>query len=514
MIRRREFLSLSALMGGHLVLGRTLGGCNDSSNGAGAPLFLGGLTTNLAEEQRYAATLTGTVPRDLRGTLYRNGPGIFQRGGARIATLLDGDGMVIAWRFTDAGIEFQNRFVQTPRFTEETAAGTFLYDTWTTKRPGGGPPNAAEQAGVTVYNWQGKVYAFGESSPPWELAPNDLATLGQRTFGYSLAESSVCAHTKQLAESREWAMFGQSFATSKLQMLVLDSSGSVVERWSLPTTDFGPPTYIHDFFCTPTHLVVHLMPIVADGSVLGQGGVFRDTLKWTAGKAGRLVVFRRRDSAPPKFIELEGAWMWHSANAYERPRNELVLDWIGYDDPWHFLGDDAYFKIIMNGETRRTGAPGAFRRTVIDLVAGTQRTERHATLPWQEFPMVAPSRVGRSYRYAYHLFTPESGILWRAVAKLDVETGRTDVFDFGPGRWALEPTFAPRPNGTAEDDGWLLVETVNERGPAALEIFDARRVADGPVATATIRTHIPMHFHGHWAPRTAGSPSIGGWPRG
>ncbi|WP_394840366.1 carotenoid oxygenase family protein [Pendulispora rubella] len=148
----------------------------------------------------------------------------------------------------------------------------------------------------------------------------------------------------------------------------------------------------------------------------------------------------------------------------------------------------------MNGETRKTGAPGAFRRTVIDLVAGTQTTKRHATLPWQEFPMIAPSRVGRSYRHAYHLFTPESSILWRAVAKLDVETDRTDVFDFGP--WALGSRVDVRASSqwNRRNDGWLLVETVNNRGPAALEIFDARRVADGPVATATTRTHIPCTF--------------------
>ncbi|WP_394836628.1 carotenoid oxygenase family protein [Pendulispora rubella] len=120
------------MLGGCAVSGNGAGAPRDAGSGAGAPLFLGGLTANLAEEQRYAATLTRTMPRDLRGTLYRNGPGIFKRGAARIATLLDGDGMVIASRFTDAGIEFQNRFVQTPRFAEETAAGTFLYDTWTT----------------------------------------------------------------------------------------------------------------------------------------------------------------------------------------------------------------------------------------------------------------------------------------------------------------------------------------------------------------------------------------------
>ncbi len=36
----------------------------------------------------------GTIPKELRGTLLRNGPGLFEIGNKRIAQPFDGDGMV------------------------------------------------------------------------------------------------------------------------------------------------------------------------------------------------------------------------------------------------------------------------------------------------------------------------------------------------------------------------------------------------------------------------------------
>lgn len=49
----------------------------------------------------------------------------------------------------------------------------------------------------------------------------------------------------------------------------------------------------------------------------------------------------------------------------------------------------------MQGELLRTGAPGVLRRSVLDLSAGRLSTERHEDLDDQEFPAIAPDRVGR-----------------------------------------------------------------------------------------------------------------------
>jgi all-trans-8'-apo-beta-carotenal 15,15'-oxygenase len=70
-----------------------------------------GLTTSLAEEYDYYAKITGEIPRELRGTLYRNGPGIFERAGLRKRCILDGDGMIQAFNILDGRVHFQSKFV-------------------------------------------------------------------------------------------------------------------------------------------------------------------------------------------------------------------------------------------------------------------------------------------------------------------------------------------------------------------------------------------------------------------
>ena len=65
----------------------------------------------------------GTVPRELLGTLYRNGPGLLERDGQRVHHPFDGDGMITAIEFNAEGVSLTNRFVRTAGWQAEEAAG-------------------------------------------------------------------------------------------------------------------------------------------------------------------------------------------------------------------------------------------------------------------------------------------------------------------------------------------------------------------------------------------------------
>jgi len=65
-----------------------------------------GLITSIRKEYDYEAKVEGKIPPEIVGTLYRNGPGIFQRAGVRKRCILDGDGMVQAFRIFNGRVNF------------------------------------------------------------------------------------------------------------------------------------------------------------------------------------------------------------------------------------------------------------------------------------------------------------------------------------------------------------------------------------------------------------------------
>ena len=69
----------------------------------------------------------GAIPSELRGTLYRNGPGRLERGGQWVHHPFDGDGMVTAVRFGEEGARLSNRFVRTEGWLAEEKAGKPLF---------------------------------------------------------------------------------------------------------------------------------------------------------------------------------------------------------------------------------------------------------------------------------------------------------------------------------------------------------------------------------------------------
>ncbi|KAK9800351.1 hypothetical protein WJX73_008195 [Symbiochloris irregularis] len=79
----------------------------------------------------------GEVPAAIRGTLFRNGPGNFERGDQAYEHMLDGDGYICSFKFQDDGVSFHSRYVRTSELEMEEKAGQVLFrNTFGTQRRG------------------------------------------------------------------------------------------------------------------------------------------------------------------------------------------------------------------------------------------------------------------------------------------------------------------------------------------------------------------------------------------
>ncbi|KAJ9506138.1 hypothetical protein QJQ45_016522, partial [Haematococcus lacustris] len=88
-----------------------------------------GFSLSLFQEHGYwIDEVEGEIPAGLRGTLLRNGPGLFEVGGRSVPQPFDGDGMVCSVSFNGQGKAFfRNRYVRTPGFVAERRSGKQLF---------------------------------------------------------------------------------------------------------------------------------------------------------------------------------------------------------------------------------------------------------------------------------------------------------------------------------------------------------------------------------------------------
>ena len=264
---RRKVLKMTAAQTA-LVASASLTGAHLTTALAAKPLtdrrWLTALGTNLADGHDYWPYVEGTIPPALQGTLFRNGPGRFERDGFQKNNVLNGDGMIRALSIGPEGVRFRNKFVETPKYLEEEAAGRFNHATWTTRRPGGvlanvGGGGIETQAGVTIYNVGRKLLAIDELGLPFELDPHTLATKGTYQVGEPGKASDFKAHTKFDAATGEWLLCGTEYGPSmRLHIIVHAPGGALKSHVVVPTPR---QVYVHDFFATENYILFNLHPV-------------------------------------------------------------------------------------------------------------------------------------------------------------------------------------------------------------------------------------------------------------
>jgi all-trans-8'-apo-beta-carotenal 15,15'-oxygenase len=515
MLTRRKFLALgraSALM---LVLpGCRAGALPLPAYGFGEEdyrrLPVLGLATSLTEEHDYAAVVEGQIPSGLEGTLYRNGPGLFERAGYRKRCLLDGDGMVQAFRIQDGKVHFRNRFVRTEKFEKESAAGRYLFPTWSTQAPGGmlanlGGGTLPNQAGVSVVVRDGRLYAFDEFHPPYELDPETLETLGESSLGQPAGKSFFCAHSKRDLHNGDWIFFSLEFGIRpRLHLTVLGADGALRKH---QVHRLAKNVYMHDFFVSDRHILIHLHPVeIAAFPLLAGMSSITGALRWRPQQGSEVLIFEREGAEKPRRLEAESSWMWHSLNAFES-EGEIIADFVGYRNPDHFLGEDPALFAIMEGRRGDYQYPGELRRFVINLRDDTLRQESLGSGNY-DFPIVNPLHGCHRHRFGYFVGISPGNFFFDEIARVDTLTGRSESFRFGPGQFCTEPIFAPLPGHTydpaGEEPGWLLSEVYDGNSRRSfLAILRADNIAAGPVARAWLEHHVPLGFHGFWQPTPA-----------
>ncbi|MFC4591623.1 carotenoid oxygenase family protein [Sphaerisporangium corydalis] len=429
------------------------------------PTYLSGHLAPVPDEiGAVGLPVTGTLPAELTGRYFRNGPNPLP--GQDPGHWFAGPGMVHGIRLRDGRADwYRNRWVRTRAFTE---GAKFVGP--------GGFDRTAVSANTHVIHHADRILALVEVGLPYELTP-ELETVGPVDFGGRLT-TGMTAHPKQDPVTGELHFFGYGFTAPYLTYHRLSAQGELVESRAV---EVPGPTMVHDFAITENHVVWLDLPVVFDMDLAGSGGM---AFRWDDSYGARLGVMDRAGKVT--WFDIDPCYVFHVGNAREDASGRIVLDAVRYSrdsfaELWPRLGGVAGPPDAAGGAT--------LHRWVLDPASGMVKEEQ-ADDRDVEFPTFNEDRLGRSSTYLY-------AVTEGAVVKYDTETGASRFCDVGgrPG----EAVFVPAAGARSEDDGWLLSIVGDHAGEGSeLLVLDAGGLDF--VASVRLPRRVPAGFHGSWIP--------------
>jgi len=433
---------------------------------------------NLGREHGFEPLrVEGTLPANLRGTLYRNGPGLFGQFGRPYSHPFEGDGAVTAVRFEGGRASGASLVTNTVGLAEERAAGKMLYGLsapWPRKVANVLRGKQKNTANTSVMMWQDRLFALMEGAKPTELDPRTLEFLGERDLG--VIQGAFSAHPHRVAAHATTYNFGLEYGrVTKLHCYALPDAGEPRHLAAIP---LAGATMLHDFIATETHLVFFVSPIrVSIPRALLQVGDFAKLVAWKPEHGTEVICVNIADPSEIVRFTTEPFFQWHFANAFTRGK-ELVIDYARYPSY------DTFYEIggYSQGEDRHALSAGRYHRATVDLAAKTLRSEQLSDREC-EFPSVAPADKGREHALAFATFGQLT-----AIGSIDAR-GKISAHELPSHQRATEPLYV---------DGSLLA-LCHEHDRAFVAVYDVARIPDGPVAKVWIDHHVPITFHGTFA---------------
>ena len=439
--------------------------------------FLSGIHTPMADELTLTdLPVTGVIPAALDGRYLRIGPNPVAPNPAGYHWFV-GDGMVHGLRIENGrALWYRNRWIRS------TAVGAALHEP-----PAPGPRHGGfDTVNTNVVDVAGRTFALVEAgSYPVELSET-LEEQAYNPFDATLAGSFTAHPHLDPRTGEHHAICYEGKDPEAIRHVVIDAAGKVVREEPIAVAH-GPS--VHDCAITERYVVILDLPVTFSMKALIGGHSF--PYRWNPDHRARVGLLPRNGKGTDTiWCDVDPAYVFHVANAYDTPDGRVVLDVC------------AYHTMFADSPRGPDAVSRGFERWTVDPVARHVSTRTIDPGP-QEFPRTDERRFGQPYRYAFTLaFSGDPGEQVVGATRLyrhDLEAGTRQVHDFGAGRYPGEFVFVPASAEAAEGEGWLVGLVIDAPAEQTdLVILDAQAFEAAPVASVRIPHRVPPGFHGNW----------------
>lgn len=435
----------------------------------------------------------GEIPQDLNGVYLRNGPNPhFEPKGAYHC--FDGDGMLHAGEFRAGKFTYRNKWVRTEGWLKNDEAGEETY--WgvmnSVKDSADRPMNDVANTDVIGHGGNA-VVSWYLAGMPYLIDPITLDTIKAAPEYVSGPGNGMSAHFKVDEYSGDLLYF--DYFTSKPHMSygVVTAEGKLIHHVPI---ELPGDRLMHDMGITENYSILHDVPVYHDEEALQAG---RHKIRFDASLPIRFGVIPRFGASDSiRWFEFSSCFLYHVVNCWEQG-DEIVMIACRYMPAKKADGsiDEERTAKMIGGLVM----DARLWRYTMNLKTGEAREECLNAEHNVEFPSYDSAKTGRYTQWAYLIDHDPNILRWTGIRKMNTDTGESvgEWSDDHDHCWYSEPWFAPADNQASEDHGYVIALCWNDRTRVEeLQVFDAQRVSDGPVARIKLPHRVPPGFHACW----------------
>ncbi|CAP35893.2 Protein CBG18441 [Caenorhabditis briggsae] len=284
---------------------------------------------------------SGTVPSYLKGTMVRNGPGMFEIGENKYNHWFDGLGFIQRYHFKDGKMYYSARYLESEAYkknmeAQRIVAGSFGTGTFSdpcktifSRFFSNFVPNDEkhDNANVAFTPVGDGVYACTETPHMLRIDLDTLKTLEPIDMSKYVALHTCTAH-QLYDENGDVYNIGSRFGPDSAHQSLLGAHG---ENWRDKVYGSNDPTYMHSFGMSENYLIMFESPIRLDIKKFLMrnfiSATYRDCLKWHSDKEVKVFIMDKKTgkNLDVKF-EMDPFFTFHHANTFEKD-GCLVVDY-------------------------------------------------------------------------------------------------------------------------------------------------------------------------------------------
>ncbi len=452
----------------------------------------------------------GEIPKELNGTLLRVGPDPqFPRNPGHNVFFAD-DGVAYTFKFKGGHVDFRSRYVETDRLKAERKARRALFGNM--MNPYTDDPSVEGMirgvANTNLIYHHGKLLALCEDSPPVEMNPDTLETIGNYRFkNDKMTSVSYTAHPRidpQNGELVGFSYFAKGLGSHDMCYYVVDKEGELVhETWFKSLR----PGMVHDFGMSENFVMFPIAAHTIEDERLREG---KPALRWNPDVEQMFAVLPRRGEEKDLrwFKYPDQGFHGHVVNAWDDGEKMYVDMTLADDNVFIFFPAD-------NAE-----APNVFEiknriaRWTFDLSSDSDEPQLDLVCDVMgEMPYIDDRYTGKEHThvfmgvidptqpYDFEKCGPPINNPLNGLAHLNAKTGELTTWFPGPTTMVCAPVFAPRSADAPEGDGYViaLVNHITEMRND-LVILDSKHIDKGPIAVASVPVRIRSGVHSNWVP--------------